>query len=91
MFIFEIDEDICPFSNNQWCNNPLRSQTKFCKSYGNLNKRPDNCRLVEIDSDDCSDVIDVCNEVEDIIRKLDDFPFSAWWTTVGCLREIFKF
>lgn len=85
-FILEVDDDECPFSNMKFCNHPLRND-KFCKNWGDINNRPDNCRLIEITSDS-SDIRFFLNEIDYIARNSEDFPFQAWWEAEKILMKV---
>ena len=91
MFLFETDENQCPFSNSSFCNHPLRTGDKFCKTYGNLDRMPDSCELVEIDTESRYAVLKILNDIEDISYKEPDFDFYAWGEARDLLITIFGF
>ena len=91
MFLFETDENQCPFSNSSFCNHPLRTGDKFCKTYGNLDRMPDSCKLVEIDTESCYAVLSIINDIEEISYKDPDFDGYAWGLAKEILVNIFYF
>jgi len=90
-FIFEVDENKCPFSNSQYCNHPMRTGSKFCISYGDLSKRQESCKLIEVETeyDDC--VCDCINYIENKVYLTPDWPFEGWAVCKHILAKLYGF